>query len=164
MNSITTIAISKAISASAKATKEARKALDAGTYNVKTTVELEGTLVVGEDEEATATASLLNEEFLALVLHHSGITKQAALNAIQKVADEYLVNWTGSDADKKAAKEARKELVAKYDPEGNVKKTIDSVKKRLPKIKKAGKVKFNGQVTEVKRGLSIVPELEERSA
>ena len=136
--------------------KAARKELEVGEHNVNATVKLQGTLTVAEDQEIAPTASLLNLEFLSLVLHHAGVTREAAAKAIEEVAGEYLVDWTGSKEDKKAAKAARKERVAAIDPEGKFKAVVDSFKEKLPKVPRAGKVVFKGEVVEVGTPLRVV--------
>jgi len=149
MKNATTIAITKVVSGRSKAAKEARKALEPGEYDIDTTVHITGTLKVGEDHTIAPTASLLNQEFLALVLHHAGITRDAAANVIKKVADDYLVNWTGSDEDKASAKEERKALVAAFDPEGKIEGIFAEFKDTLPQIPSKGKVTWKGNAEEV---------------
>ena len=159
MKDITTIAISKAISGSTKAAKAARSALTVGVHPVSTMVHLDGMLTVEDDQSITPTASLMNEDFLALVLHHAGITRESALKAIEAVAGDYLVDWTGSKEDKKAAKAERKAQVAAFDPEGKLAGRFAEFKASLPKIPRAGKVSFKGAVTEV--SLPVIRGVEE---
>jgi len=149
MNDLTTMAISKAVSGTSKAAKDARNALTVGEHRVSATVRLDGVLRVEADQEITPTASLLNEDFLALVLHHAGITREAAARAIEAVASDYLVDWTGSKEDKAAAKAARKAKVASFDPEGKLATFFEGFKSRLPKVPRAGKVEFKGVVEEL---------------
>ena len=149
MKDLTTIAISKAISGSTKAAKDARQALTVGKHQVNALVNLDGVLTVEEDQMIAATASILNEDFLTLVLHHAGVTRESALKAIQMVAKDYLTDWTGSKEDKKAAKDLRKAQVAKFDPEGKLSGIFTEFKTGLPKVPRAGKCTFAGSVVEV---------------
>ena len=149
MNNVTTMAISKAISASTKVAKEARNTLTVGSHPVHAMVNLDGVLNVEADQEITPTASILNEEFLITVLHCAGITREAALKAVKEVADTYLVDWQGTKDDKKAAKAARKAKVEQIDPEGKLSDIFTAFKASLPKIPRAGKVTFKGDVSEV---------------
>jgi len=149
MDTLTTLAITKALSASSKTVKNARSAVSTGEHAVCATVKLEGVLKVQEDQEITPTASLLNLEFLALVLHCAGVTRESAVRAIEAVSSEYLVDWTGSKEDKKAAKAARKARVEEFDPEGKLSAIFDTFKNSLPKIPRAGKVTFKGDVEEI---------------
>lgn len=140
MNSLTTIAIAKVVSDRSKDFKAARAGLIAGEHEIDTVVRLKGKIVVEDDQEIAPTASILNVESLLLILKTAGVTREAAMRAISSVASEYLVNWTGSDEDKKAAKEARKEALAEYDPDGKGKAVFDEFKSSLPKIHRDGKV------------------------
>jgi len=149
MKNATTIAITKVVSGRSKDAKAARAALKPGEYPVDATVHITGTLRVGEDHDITPTASILNQEFLALVLHHAGITREAAANLIEKVADEYLIDWTGSKEDKDAAKAARKAKVAEIDPDGKIESIFADFKAALPRIPSAGKVTWKGNVAEI---------------
>lgn len=159
MKDITTIAVSKAVSGKTKAAKAARSALTVGTHPVSTMVHFDGTLTVEDDQMIAATASLMNEDFLSLVLHHAGITRESALKAIEAVAGDYLVDWKGSDEDKKAAKAARKAKLEQLDPDGKLSGIFSTFKASLPKIPRAGKVTFKGAVTEV--ALPVVKGVEE---
>lgn len=149
MKNATTIALTKVVSGRSKNAKDAREALEPGEYAVDTTVHITGTMKVGDDHDIAPTASLLNQDFLALVLHHAGITRKAAVEAIEKVADDYLIDWTGSEEDKEAAKTARKAKVAEFDPEGNIASLISGFKNSLPRIPSKGKVTWKGTVAEI---------------
>lgn len=119
------------------------------TVNADVTLHVEGTVKVGDDQMIAPTASLMSVEFLLLTLRAAGVTREAAMEAISSVADGYLVDWTGSKEDKKAAKAARKSAVAEFDPEGKGAKVFDEFKSQLPKIPRKGAVKFEGDVAEV---------------
>lgn len=165
MKDLTTMAISKAIGGTTKAAKEARKAMTVGEHPISAMVHLDGIISVEEDQQITPTASLMNEDFLALVLHHAGITRESALKAIEAVAGTYLVDWKGTKEDKKAAKAARKSQVAKFDPEGKMAEKFANFKANLPKIPRVGKVTFKGSVQEVALPvLRAVKEVEEQIA
>ncbi len=138
------MAVAKGISS--KESKSARAELEAGEHRVSGTFTVDGTLLIAEDQEIKATASLLNKEFLALVLHHAGITRDHAKKVIGEVAEDYLIDWSGSKEDKKAAKKARKAAVAEYDPEGKIAGAFDEFAEDLPKVPRAGKVTFKGAV------------------
>ena len=113
------------------------------------TLHVEGTVVVAEDQEIAPTASLMSVEFLLLTLRAAGVTREAAMEAISKVAFDYLVDWTGSKEDKKGAKAARKAAVAEFDPDGKGSKVFDEFKAELPLIPRKGAIKFKGEVAEV---------------
>lgn len=155
-NSIETVAIAKAINS--KDAKAARKDLTVGTHKVDTVVRVSGDLVVGKDSEVAATCSILNKDFMILVMQHAGITREHAAKVISEVAEGYLVDWTGSKEDKKAAKEARKEAVAKYDPEGKVAGVFEDLTASLPNVPRKGKVSFKGVVEVVEQGTGMVVE------
>jgi hypothetical protein len=150
MDTATLIALAKGL--------KAKGELPAGehTVNEQITLHVEGIIKVGEDQEITPTASLMSVEFLLLTLRAAGITREAAMSAISEVADGYLVDWTGSAADKKAAKAARKSAVAEFDPEGKGAKVFDDFKGALPKIPRKGRVTFKGEVSEVASSISEV--------
>jgi len=153
MENATTIAVTKGVKA--KIAKEARGNMNPGSYDVDTTVRIKGTLKVGEDRDIAATASILNKEFLVLVLHNAGITRKAAARVIEEVAGDYLTNWTGSDEDKDAAKAARKAKVAEFDPEGKIAAIFDGFKDTLPRIPSKGKVTWKGNVEEITNSVEI---------
>ena len=158
MEKLTTIAISKLVSSTSKEYKNARQSLEPGEYEIDTTLQIQGSIKVGEDYESTPTCSLLNQEFLMLVLHHAGITRSSALKILEQTATLYLKDYNGSAADKKAAKEARKQMIASFDPEGKVSEIFESFKESLPKIKSNGKVTIDCRVEEL--GQSDVTQLE----
>lgn len=147
MQDATTIAITKGIKA--KIAKEARGNMEPGEYEVDATVHITGRIKVGEDHTIAPTASILNKEFLVMVLHHAGITRKAAAKVIREVAGDYLVNWKGTDEDKKNAKEERQALVAGFDPEGQIAAVFEAFKESLPQIPSKGKVTWKGNVEEI---------------
>ena|GEM_PF-5555287 len=149
MKNATTIAITKLVSGRSKVAKEAREALNPGEYEIDTTVHITGTMKIGEAHEIAPTASILNADFLTMVLHHAGITRDAATKLIEKVASDYLVDWTGSDEDKEEAKAARKAKVEEIDPDGKIKAIFSEFKNSLPRIPSKGKVTWKGNVSEI---------------
>jgi hypothetical protein len=149
MKNETTIALTKVVSGKSKDTKVARACLKPGEYKVDTTVHVVGTMRVAEDNDIAPTVSILNTDFLALVLHHAGITREASAKLIKEIADDYLIDWTGSEEDKKKAKAARKAKVAEIDPEGKIRAIFDDLKASLPRIPAKGKVTWKGTVVEV---------------
>jgi len=138
------MAIAKGVSS--KESKQARAELEPGEFPVSGSFTVDGTLKVAEDQEIAPTASILNKEFLVLVLNHAGVTREAAAKVISEVANSYLVDWTGTKEDKKAAKAERKAKVAEFDPEGDIAAIFDDLKESLPKISRAGKVTFEGAI------------------
>jgi len=149
MDNVIRTVIGKLVSGRTKGDKAARAAIEPGVYEVDTTVHVTGKLTVGEDHEIAPTASLLNKEFFAMVLHNAGVTREAAVKAMEEAASEYLLGWTGSEEDKEAAKEARKEKLAEYDPEGKMAGLIDGFKGRLPMVPSKGKTTWKGNFIEV---------------
>lgn len=150
MKELVTVAIAKALPPQGKIVKAARDAIKPGRHSLNELIRLNGELVVSEDTKSEPTASLMSVDFLLLVLHRSGVTRDSAMKAITEVAGDYLVNWTGSKEDKKKAKDARKELLEQYDPEGKGKKIFGELTSGLPKIPKKGAVKFEGTIDVVK--------------
>jgi len=149
MDTATLIALSKGLPKA--------DSLPAGEHTVDAdvTLHVEGTIGVAKDQEIAPTASLMSVDFLLLTLRAAGITREAAMDAITSVASDYLVDWTGSAADKKAAKKARKRAVVEFDPEGKGKTIFDEFKNQLPKIPRKGAVKFAGQVTEIETEIAV---------
>ena len=62
--------------------------LTAGDHDFDVTVNLKGTIRKGEDSEFTPTASIPTKKAFALFVQHCGITRDAALNALQKAMTE----------------------------------------------------------------------------
>lgn len=143
-------AINKSFSSSTKQTKDAMKSLKSdNSYPVDTVIRLRGDVIVGKDSETSPTASLLNVDFLLLVLKRAGVTRDSAMSLISDVAGEYLKDWKGTEKDKKRAKEAREKAIAEYDPEGKGKDVFKKFTESLPKIPKRGTIKFDGVVEEI---------------
>jgi hypothetical protein len=139
MNAATQIAIVNAIDSKSK--KAARAELTAGEYEVDQMVHVSGTVKVSEDTTRTSTSSLINEEFLMLVLKRSGCTRDGAAEIIKNVATEIL---EGDKKDKKEAKKARKAAIADFDADGTIKTMFDKIKAEIPRTATKGRVKFVG--------------------
>lgn len=160
MKELITMAISKAVSPQSKVAKNARAALEPGRHGVNELVRLTGELVVHEDGDRASTASLMSPDFLMLVLHRCGVTRESAMSVISEVATEYLKDWTGSKEDKKAAKAARKAALEEYDPSGKGQAVFDEWKARIPRTPTKGAVKFEGTIEVVKVTKQQQPVLE----
>lgn len=141
MKNVTEMALAKV------KTKPAKMA--AGRHEVNTVVRLTGEIVVAEDQQIAPTASLMSVDFLLLTLKAAGVTREHAMKVIEEVAGEYLVDWTGTKEDKKAAKKARKDAVLAFDPDNKGKEVFDKFKAGLPTIPRNGAVKFEGTAQEV---------------
>jgi hypothetical protein len=138
------IAINKAISD--KTVKAARNQLEEGRYEVDALVRVVGEVVVRADTSKAPTTSLLSVPFFLMVLRAAGVTRRAALSAIEKVAKEYLKDWEGDNVDKEMAKLQRETALKEYDPERRMAALFDSLKVSLPKVPVKGAVKFEGTV------------------
>jgi len=125
-----------------------------GRHHVNTVVRITGDVVVGKGYDRDSTLSLLTKEFFAMILHASGITREAALDKVSKVAEIYLKEWTGTDEEKADAKKIREEAMALYDFDGKCSVMLADVVKKLPKTPVAGSVKFEGEIEEI--ALSVV--------
>lgn len=148
LTSVETVAVAKAVET--KAVKAARKDLVAGeTYDVDVMVRVQGEVTVGEDYTRASTSSLISEEFMILVLQRCGVTRDGAAKVIEDLASEYLKDWKGGAADKKAAKAARKAAVKEADPEGKISAIFENVKAKVPRTTCSGKVEFEGSVVAV---------------
>jgi len=129
-----------------KAADAAREALAPGEYMVDAAVQLQGVLVVGEDTTKTATSSILNQAFVALCLHHAGITREGIATIMQRVAADYLAGWVGSPADREVAETKRAQLIADLGLEDQLAMIQQMVAAQLPPIPVRGRVSFKGSV------------------
>lgn len=132
-----------------KDAKEARENIFPGEYNVNFTVSVSGKVKVADDTEATPTASLMSVEFLLLALHYAGADNKKAMSAINKVSKKYLIDWSGTEEEKKAAKAAREKKIKSIDPYGKTMEIFDKFKNKLPKIPRAGRVSIKDVTLEV---------------
>lgn len=147
MDATKTLALAKLVAE--KAAKQARAQVVPGSYPVDLTVRVRGELTVAEDGEKTSTSSLISEDALILAPHFSGCTRERAVEVLSNVVAAALAGWTGSDADKAAAKAAHEALVAEYDADGRVRQVLAQAKATLPKTRVSGSVKFCGCLDEV---------------
>ncbi len=142
MNDATKIAIANAINAKDK--KAARAGLSSGTYEVDEVVHVSGTVKVLEDTSRSST--IINEEFLLLVLKMSGCTRDRSAEIIETVSTKIL---EGEKLNKREAKKARKEEVEKFDADGSIRAMLDKIKETIPRTPVKGKVEFDGDCVPV---------------
>ena len=147
MDAIEIHAIAKAIATSKL--RKARPELEPGEYPVKLMAEVDGTLKVAQDSDRKATSNLLSTEFLALAFHYCGVTREAALSAIEATAELCLENYIGGAEAQKASKKQRQEILKSFDPEDKLSESLSKAIDRLPKVPKAGEVSFNGVVNKI---------------
>lgn len=159
MEALTTMALSKAVNTKSKEAKAARAEMSVGSHNVDVTVRLKGVVTVGSDTSKASTNTLLNQEFLQLVLYNAGVTRNAAIEIVSRVAEEYMMCWDGSEEGKKEAKKTRQAVVKQFDPEGKIAAIFNKAKDRLPRTHVKGAVKFKGTVEEVFDSVSSDDEL-----
>jgi len=149
MKNETTIALAGLINKRGKEYKGARGALGVGKHEVDATVHISGTLTIEPDTDKASTASILNEDFLCLVLHHAGITRKSAIKVIEDIAEDYLFGWDGSDEAREQAKEDRKAKMREIDPDGDIKEMMKDLKNRLPRTPSRGMALWDGVAIEV---------------
>lgn len=112
---------------------DAREGLTPGTYNIDTTVNIKGTLTVGEDYMTTPTANIPILPVLGLLIQRMGFQREKAMQIIVDAINESIDN---------------KDSTVKMNLENDVKeieKAIEVVKKGI--TEKLTKVKANGKVT-----------------
>lgn len=127
MEAIETLALAKAVKDAAA--KKAREELAVGKHSVDFTVRVSGELTVGEDESYTPTVKVPFKAALALFVRYSGVTGDAALNALVKAFTEAVE----ADGDTVAALEASADLVA-------AEARLNAALGELPKATRKGKV------------------------
>ncbi len=95
MNKILTAALSNAL---AKTAKSDRDSLPVGRHALDETVTLRvtGSVLVSEDTEYTPTASIPLKAALALFVRYSGVTGQAAMDALTRAMTEALETGTNA--------------------------------------------------------------------
>ncbi len=128
-----------------KDTDWARAAVVPGSYPVDVMVRLTGDVSVGEDTKKKSTNSFLSEDFLIMVLHMAGCTRDRAAEVIETVATACLITAANS-ADKDEAKRVREALIEQYDTDGFIRETIAGIKERIPMTPVRGAVSFKGAV------------------
>lgn len=128
------------MSALEKAAKKAghRDELSQGEYDVDAIVRVVGTLKVGTDYEATPTVSIPLKETLALFVHRCGCTRDKALEVLADCMRD-AIGATNRGAG--ALVEALPEVSA------TMSTVQHEVLAKLPKAKKRGAVRFNGEVS-----------------
>lgn len=134
-NAAEILAIAKAVTAECE--KSAREALAPGVYYVDTTVRIRGTVVVEEGGDRRPTVSIPLKETMALLLHHCGVTRNAAMDALSRALFESI-------ATKGKAAGSIDELGIVDDV---YKERVDAMLDLLPRTRVAGKVKAEVAVT-----------------
>jgi hypothetical protein len=128
MNHAVLLGLSKLIE---KEAKLARPNVDAGEYEIDTTVHLRvfGTLDVAEDEEYAPTVKIPWKITLALFLRYAGVTRERAMESLVQAMQESLK--TGANA---------AELVAAMADLEEAEALVQAGLDELPKETRAGKV------------------------
>jgi hypothetical protein len=152
MTAIEILALDKALKK--KDAEWARKAVVSGTFPVDVTVRLCGDVSVGEDTKKKSTNSFLSEDFLIMVLHMAGCTRDRAAEIIETVATACLVTAANSE-DKDEAKRVREAMVEKFDSDGFIRETIAGIKERIPMTPVKGSVSFKGAVEVVTSAAAV---------
>lgn len=116
-----------------------RNELEAGTYDVDTTIHVKGTLTVGEDYEKLATVSIPIIPTLAAVAALCGVTGPNAVNIITKAVGEAIRNGESGEDGIFAHKDEIADAVEKVKV---------SLARNLPKTTSKGQVRFKGTVEE----------------
>ena len=116
LTDLETLAIAKAVKDAAY--KDARGNIRPGKYAVDVSVKVTGSVNVGDDYTSTPTASIPIIRSLALVLKYAGVTRDAALNMLEKamreaVAGETSANDLLAEADIAAVEERVRATLAK---------------------------------------------------
>ena len=73
-----------------KADKQARQQVAPGEHQVDALVRVTGTVKVGEDYTTVPTVSIPMKETLALFIRYCGVTREAAIAALHRAADESI--------------------------------------------------------------------------
>ena len=73
-----------------KADKQARQEVEAGEHRVDALVRVKGTVKVSPDYTTRPTVSIPMKETLALFIHYCGCTREAAIAALHRAADEAI--------------------------------------------------------------------------
>jgi hypothetical protein len=157
LKSAEAVALAKAVAS--KEAQAARQRLRPGSHKVDVTVHISGDLRVAEDTEKASTSAFLSEDVLLLALHYAGCTREAALRIVEQLTTDAMRGWTGSEDDKKAAKEARQAAVAEFDIEGAMRERFAELKRRAPRTPVAGGVQFKGEVEVVERPTAVGEEV-----
>ncbi len=119
------------------ALKQARANLTVGVHKIKTTVDIEGTIEVLNDEQYTPTAEVPIKATLALFLRYCGVTRQAGAAALLRaMSDAIAANEVGNA---KSARIIGEINAAQADVDAAVRQA-ESVAARLPQRTRNGKV------------------------
>jgi hypothetical protein len=112
-----------------------REAVQPGNYLIDTEISLHlvGNLKIGEDSMYTPTTSIPWKETLALFVRHCGITREAALNTLQKAMTEALAEDT-------SAEDLLASMADLKDAETKVQKTLEKLPKQIKKGAITGKL------------------------
>jgi hypothetical protein len=139
MDKLILLGLAKAIEKLAK-TEEAREAVKPGAYNLdqEVVIHLSGSLKVGEDSEYTPTTSIPYKTAMALFLRYSGVTRDAAMNALVKAMTDAIK--LGAEGEESAELVAAMADIA--EAEATVQKGLDA----LPNKTKLGAVTQKLQV------------------
>lgn len=129
-------ALSAAVKKAASAT---RARLPAGEYQVDETVtlSLSGEVKVSEDEDYVPTVAIPLKVAFALFVHHSGVTGDHALAALEKAMVEALAIAQLRGKAQKEAEAAIREIAVLDEAESKVRSTLDA----LPAKTRQGKVR-----------------------
>jgi hypothetical protein len=140
MDKTTLFGLDKAIGKLIK-TEAARDALTVGKHQIDETLTLhvQGTITVGEDFEWVPTVSIPYKTAFALFVRYSGVTREAAMDAVTKAMKEALT--TEAEA---------KELMEDMAVLDKAEKIVQAGLEALPKQPKKGAVTAKVTVTEVK--------------
>lgn len=131
MNSLELVALTKAISDKSSTYKEARNELAPGTHEVDFTARIQGSIIVGEDEEYTPTTSISLIGAMCLAVRRMGIQRGPFLDTMKEVCTEAM------QADEETRKALMEELgVKEFEAEFKSRLTT-----QLPKATRKGKIK-----------------------
>lgn len=112
---------------------DARDIVKPGVYNIDTTVNIKGTITVGEDYETTPTANIPILPVMALLVQRMGFQREKAMKLIVDAINESI-----ADKDTTVLENLQKDTA-------EIEAAIEVVRKGI--ISKLAKVKANGKVT-----------------
>jgi hypothetical protein len=112
---------------------DARDIVKPGTYDIDTTVNIKGTITVGEDYETTPTANIPILPVMALLVQRMGFQREKAMKIIVDAINESI-----ADKDTTVLENLQKDTA-------EIEAAIEVVRKGI--ISKLAKVKANGKVT-----------------
>ena len=95
LTDLETLAIAKAVKEAA--CKDARGKVRPGKYAVDVSVKVTGSVNVGDNYPSVPTASIPIIRSLALVLKYAGVTRDAALNMLEKAMREAVAGETSAN-------------------------------------------------------------------